>query len=78
MLRWSSGRRPRSKIPLGPPLEKGEDSCLHAGNPTENPEGPFVKGGWGNLVYGHGFRLNTRKRVPSYMVSQGQFMIYPG
>jgi len=26
--------------------------------PTENPEGPFVKGGWGDLVYGHGFRLS--------------------
>jgi hypothetical protein len=57
MLRWSWARRPRSKIPLGPPLEKGEDSCLPVRNPIESP--PFVKGGWGDFVYGHGFCLNT-------------------
>ena len=57
MLRWSSGRRPRSKIPLGPPLEKGEDNGLPARNPIESPF--FVKGGWGDFFYGHGFHLST-------------------
>jgi hypothetical protein len=55
--RWSSGRGPCSKIPLGPPLEKGEeDSCLPVRNSIYRP--PFVKGGWGDFVYGHGFGLN--------------------
>ena len=26
--------------------------------PTENPEGPFVKRGWGDFVHGHGFHLS--------------------
>ena len=49
MLRWSSGRRQRSKIPLGPPLEKGEDSRFPVRNPIESPL--FVKGGWGDFIY---------------------------
>jgi len=31
--------------------------------PTENPEGPFVKGGWGDFVYGHSFGLTTRREI---------------
>jgi hypothetical protein len=46
-----------SKIPLGPPLEKGEDNGLPVRNPILSP--PFVKGGWGDFFYGHGFGLNT-------------------
>jgi hypothetical protein len=55
MLRWFSGRRPRSKIPLGPPLEKGEDSHLPVKNHIESA--PFEEGGWGDFIYGHGFGL---------------------
>ena len=57
MPRWSSERRPPSKIPLGPPLEKGEDNRLSVGNPILSP--PFIKGGWGDFFYGHGFLLST-------------------
>ena len=39
----------RSKIPLGPPLEKGEDNCLPVKNSIQSP--PFLKGGWGDFVY---------------------------
>ena len=40
IMRWFSGRRPRSKIPLGPHLEKGEDNSLPVRNPIESPPCP--------------------------------------
>jgi hypothetical protein len=57
MVRWSSRICPLSKIPLGPPLEKGEDSRFPVRDPIESP--PFVKGGWGDFIYEHGFHLST-------------------
>jgi hypothetical protein len=57
MLPWSLGGRPHSKIPLGPPLEKGEDNRLPVRNPILSL--PFVKGGWGDFVYRHVFHLHT-------------------
>jgi hypothetical protein len=31
--------------------------------PTENPEGPFVKGSWGDFGHGHGFSLSTGRGI---------------
>jgi len=64
MLRLYSGRRPRSKIPLGPPLEKGEDTRLPVKNPIESP--PFVKGGWGDFVYR--LIITSPDRIAPYVV----------
>ena len=59
MLCLSSGRRMLRKIPLGPPLAKGEDGLFRGEIVALMP--PFCKGGLGG--FHSRIRLSTRRKT---------------